>query len=165
MIDPAASAIFPNNIVICLSEVFPAVDEDAFVINRPLRPTDPNYSIGVYATLWQPEEDSFEMGGKHAGPNEPTLSQYQIGVQTMIKDGDSVRGLAISSIFTKRVRMVLYRNEPMRVALGELAVTDASYTERLRRWGVRSQRFMSNDVEGQFVFISVLDLWMETEMS
>lgn len=162
MIDPTASDAFPNNVVECLAIVLPSVDEDVTVYKRPLRPTDPNYAISVYSTLWQPQEDSYEMGHLET---EPTLSNYQIGIQTLVKDGDTERALGISSVLTKRVRTVLYRNEPLRVALGSLYVEEGSLKESLRRWGVRSQRYMSNDIEGKFVTISVLDFWIETETS
>lgn len=163
MIDPEAEAVFPFNFVKCLGIVLPGMDADVTVVKRPLRPTDPNYAVGVYGTLWQPMEDSFEIG--HSSPSEPTLSQYQVGVQTLVKDGDTERGLAISSILANRVRSVLYRNQPLRLALGSLYVQDGASRESMRRWGVRSQRYMSNDIEGTFVTISVLDLWIETEMS
>jgi hypothetical protein len=163
VIDPSAGLEFPNNFVYCLAEVYPALDPDITVQKRPLRPSDPNYSVGVYGSLWQPDEESYEIG--HLAPGEPTLSIYQVGVQSLIKDGDTQRGLAISSILAKRLRVVLYRNQPLRVALGSLYVEDDGFRESMRRWGVRSQRFMSNDIEGTFVTISVMDLWMETEMS
>ena len=162
MIDPQIEAVFPNNVVVLLAEAFTAVDEDAVVFTRPLRPSDPSYSIGVYGALWTPNDDSYEMRGSE--PPEPTIGEYQIGIQTMIKDGDTERALATGSIFSKRVRTMLYRNNPLRVALGSLYVQDAGFTERMKRQRIRTQRFMSNDVEGQFVFISVLDYSIETEV-
>jgi hypothetical protein len=101
----------------------------------------------------------------HVSPHEATLNTYQVGIQTLVKDSDTERGLATSSILTRRVRSVIYRNEPLRLALGQLYVADDVSRESMRRWGIRNQRFMSNDIEGTFVTISVLDLWLETEMS
>ena len=163
MIDPALESVFPGNVIECLVTVLPGVDEDAYVLTRPLRPTDPNYSIGVYAATWTPNEDSHEIG--HTPAPEATLNNYQIGVQTMIKDSDPERGLTIGTIFARRVLSVLYRNEPLRLALGSLYVEDGASRESMKRFGVRSQRFMSNDIEGNFVFVSVLEFWIETEMS
>lgn len=164
MIDPA-EASFPNNVVLelCKPAAIPSIDSDCTVLKRPLRPSDPNYSVAVYGALWTPNEESYEMG--HSTPHEASLNQYQIGIQTLIKDGDTEKGLAISSILANRIRSVLYRNQPVRVALASLYVQDGSSRESLRRWGPRSQRFMSNDIEGTFVTISVLDLWIETEMT
>jgi hypothetical protein len=161
VIDPDLEAVFPNNVVTCLSVVLPGVDPDATIYNRPLRGTDPSYAIGVYGTLWTPNDNSYEMDPQMAP--EPTLQEYQIGIQTLIKDGDPIRALRTGSILNKRVRGVLYRNGPLRVALGQLKVYDGTYTESFTRCGIRTQRYMSNDLEGAFVFISVIDFWIETE--
>lgn len=160
MIDPTEPC-FPNNVVSALAYVLPGLDPDLTVLTRPLRPTDPKQSIGVYGTLWQPDNDSLEIG--HEAPGEPTLQSYQIGIQTLVKDGDSERGLAASSVLSRDVRLVLYRNEPLRVALRSLYVEVDTARESMRRWGIRSQRYMSNDIEGTFVFMSVIDMWIETE--
>lgn len=162
MIDPTSEPVFPINVVECLAIVLPGVDPDVKLLKRPLRPTDPHMGIGVYATLWQPNEQTHEIG--HFA-HEATLNNYQLGIQTLVKDGDTEKALAVGSIFTRRVRTVLYRNEPLRLALGSLYVEDGTSRESMKRWGVRSQRYMSNDIEGKFVFISVLDYWIETEMS
>lgn len=162
MIDPTV-AVFPQNFVNMIGPVISAIDPDIKYLMRPLRPSDPHMSVGVYGTLWTPEEDSFEMG--HVAPGEATLNMYQVGVQTLIKDGDSQKLLNISSILSYRIRTVLYRNQPLRLALGSLKVQDGTFKESLRRWGIRTQRYMTNDLEGTFVTTSVLDLWIETEMS
>lgn len=163
MIDPALESVFPGNVIDRVSTSLATVDVDAVVFKRPLRPSDPNYSIGVYAATWVPNADTYEIG--HTPTTEATLNNYQIGVQTMIKDGDSERGLNIGTIFARRVRSVLYRDEQLRLALGSLYVQDSVSRESMRRFGVRSQRFMSNDIEGKFVFVSVLEFEIETEMS
>ena len=164
-IDPDANPVFPNNVVAALGPVIEAIDSDCLALYRPLRPSDPNYSVGVYGTLWTPDDESMEIGHP-LNPMETTLQRYQIGIQTLVKDGDPMRGLTISSILTNRVRAVVYRNQPIRVALTSLYVVDSDgHRESLKRWGIRTQRFMSNEIEGQFITISVLDLWIETEMS
>ena len=168
MIDPTAEAVFPNNFVEVLATVLPGIDEEVTLQKRPLRPTDPNYSLGVFATVWMPNDDSYEMGhlggGGDSGPNEPTLSTYQIGIQVLVKDSDSERALAVGSLLNRRIRSVLYRNADLRLALASLYTTEDSVTERLKRWGIRSQRYISNEIEGKFVFISVLDMFIETEV-
>lgn len=155
--------VFPGNVVSLVGGTIEAIDDDIILLKRPLRPSDPNLAVGVYGTVWTPNEDSLEIG--HVGPSEPTLGQYQLGVQTLVKDGDTERALATSNVLSKHVRTVLYRNNALRVALGQLSVQDGTSVERLRRWGIKNQRFMANDIEGTFVTISVMDLWIETEMS
>jgi hypothetical protein len=155
--------VFPNNAVVLLSDALQGIDEDMTVLRRPLRPSDPDHSIGIFGSLWQPDEESYEMG--HRNPSEPTLSSYQLGIQALIKDGDEERGLILHSLLSMRIRSVLYRNEALHVALGSLFVTDGTSVERTRRWGVRNQRYMNNDIEGKFVYLSTLEYWLETETS
>lgn len=171
-IEDSVDSVFPNNVVKCLKIVMPALGDDGelTVLARPLRPSDPNKSIGVYGTLWMPDERSYEMGhnnvlGQPSSPSEPTLATYQIGIQTLVKHSDTEAALAVGSVLNKRVRAVLYRNGPLQVALGSLYVEDSTSRESLKRWGVRSQRYFSNEIEGKFVFTSVLDFWIETEMT
>lgn len=159
----ASLAVFPQNFVNTLSPVLDAIDSDLLILKRPLRPTDPNLSVGVYGTMWTPNEESLEMG--HVAPSEATLNMYQVGVQTLVKHGDAQELLNINSVLVYRIRTVLYRNQPLRVLLGSLKVEDGAFKESLRRWGIRNTRYMSNDIEGTFVTTSVLDLWIETEMS
>lgn len=154
---------FPGNAVTLIGGSIKAIDADIVLLKRPLRPSDPNHAVGVYGTIWSPNEESYEMG--HIGPGESTLSTYQLGVQTLVKDSDTERALATSNVLSKHVRTVLYRNNALRVALGNLSVQDGTSVERLKRWGIKNQRFMANDIEGTFVTISVMDLWIETEMS
>jgi hypothetical protein len=167
--DPTIEAVFPNNFVKILGIVLPGIADEVVLFPRPLRPTDPNYSLGVYATVWTPVENSYEIGhlggGSPVGPNESTLSQYQVGIQLLVKDSNSERALAVSSLLNRRIRSVLYRNAQLRVALGELYAIEDGVTERMRRWGIRNQRYLSNDLEGKFVFMSVLDMWIETEVA
>lgn len=99
--------------------------------------------------------------GKFA--HEPTLQKYNIQIQGLVKDMDVERGLAVQSVMAKMIRAVLYHDDLLRVGLTSLTDTRYGVTERLRRWGIRQQRFMSNEIEGDWNFLSVLDLWVETE--
>lgn len=162
MIDDSTT-VFPNNVVSLLAVRFQQIDADLTILKRPLRSSDPAQSLGIWGALWEPEEDSYEIG--HQSPGEPTFSRYHIGVQGFIKHGDEQAGLATHSVLSSLIRRVVYRDEPLRVALPQLVVSDGTFTERLMRWGVRTQRYMNNDIQGKFVYLSTLDLWVETEMS
>lgn len=161
MIDPDTIA-FPNNIVAEIAPRIALVDPDINVVMRTLRPTDPNLSVGVFATSWIPEDDSHEMGNREG---EPTLGNYEIVIQTFTKAGDADTGIAVSSVFMRKVRMVLYRDATLRVALSALNVLDEYGKESMRKWKVNNCRYMSNDIDGAFVFVSTMELHFETEMS
>lgn len=162
MIDPA-EPVFPNNVLVLTTPFLQAIDSDLHVVRRPLRPTDSVQSIGIFGSLWNPDEGSHEMRGLH--PGEPTLQTYTIGIQALVKDGDEERGLSAHSVLSMRVRSVLYRSEALRVGLGALYVTVGGVTERARRWGVRNQRYLNNEIRGQFLYLSTLEFTLETEIS
>lgn len=153
--------VFPNNVILLMAAAYANIDPDITVLKRPLRSSDPNLSVGVFGSLWDPEEESLEIG--HSTPREPTLAVYQLATQVLIKDAEEESGLAIHSVLSKRIRTVLYRSEALRLGLESLSVTDGSSVERTRRWGIRTQRYMNNDIDGQFVYVSTMEHWLETE--
>lgn len=157
----ADEPIFPNNVVSLCKTAFLEIDSDLTVLGRPLRPTDPQQCVGVMAQMWTPDETSQEIIG--VSPGEPTLQQYLIGIQALVKHGDEEKGLAIHSILSSRVRAVLYRDESFRVALQGLSATDSGVTEAMRRWGVRTARYLANEIDAEWVYLSTLEFWIETE--
>ena len=53
--------VFPNNVVELVTARTRLLDTDLWVTKRPLRESDPNQSVGVFAAQWLPEENSYEM--------------------------------------------------------------------------------------------------------
>jgi hypothetical protein len=160
----ADDSVFPNNAVTVLAARFESIDPDLSVVRRPLRPTDPNQSIGVFGQLCDPQDDSVEFRGNpnpHAGV--PTRESYNIGIQAYVKDMDVERGLAVSSNMAEMVRTMLYDDEPLRVGLSVLKATVLGVTKRTARWKIGSQRYLSNEVNGSHIYLSTLELWLETE--
>lgn len=157
----ADESMFPQNVVSLLVTRFDLMDADLFVIARPLNATDPNQSVGVTAAQWVPNEESIEMRGM--GRNEPTLNKYLITVQAFIKDMDEERGLNVHSVLSRRVRSILYNDQPLRDALQSLSATLDGTVEAPRRWGVRQQRFFSNELDAIWLYLSNLEFWLETE--
>lgn len=155
--------VFPNNVVqvvtAALEGSHAAFEGQAFA--RPLRPTDPNPCIGVFPALWTPGQETLEIG--HNPQGEPTIQTYTIVVQAMNKDSDKDIALSRHSTIAQIVRRTLYRSDPLRVLLGGLVATDGIVQERFQRARLGSQRFMDNEINDQFVFLSVLDLSIETE--
>lgn len=159
-----SDSVFPNNAVALLVARYQLLDSDLFVCPRPLRPTDPNQSIGVFGQVWSPQEDSYELGGNsYPGSGQPTVETYSIGIQAFIKDMDEERGLAVSSVLAETTRTMLYHDEPLRVGLGSLETTVLGVTKRTASWKVGSQRYLSNEVDGNHIYLSTLELWLATE--
>lgn len=159
----AATPVFPANVVDLISARAAFLDADLFIARRPLRESDPVQAVGIFGSQWYPDEESYEMRGAPAGRHEPTLQNYMIGVQAFVKDMDEERGLAAHSVLSKMIRAMLYRDEPLRVGLAALSVTMSGSTERAKRWGIRSQRFVSNELQGSWLYLSTLEFWLETE--
>jgi hypothetical protein len=81
----------------------------------------------------------------------------------MNKDADKDIALARHATVARLVRRTLYRSSALRLLLESLVVTDGIVKERFQKLTVGTQRFLSNEIGGQFVFLSVLDLSIETE--
>lgn len=155
---------FPVNIVAKLKANTQLLDADLFVTSRPLRDSDPFQAVGISASLWSPEEDSYEMKGvPSAGRSEPTLARYRVTVQALVKNMDEETGIAEHATLSKMIRGMLYRSEALRVQLATLVWTDGVSTERAKRWGVVNQRYLSNEIGGVWHYLSVLEYWLETE--
>jgi len=147
---------FPNNVVEVLSDEFGSIENLQYVLKRPLNSTDPDMSIGIYALDWVPQ--SFEIG-----QYEPVLATYHYALQAFVKHANEEEGILKHTLLSKLVRSMLYRETSIRVRLGALSETSLGIKERTQRWGVRQQRFISNELEGQFLFLSTMELWLETE--
>lgn len=158
-------AVFPNNVVDLVAARCVALnlDPDMFVTKRPLRESDPNMAIGVFAVQWTPDEASYEMRNGPTGPSEPTLQNYLITLQSFVKDMDEERGFAKHSVLSKRMRTMLYRDAPLRVGLAGLSASDDGSTETLKRWGLRQTRYFSNELNQLWLYLSNLEFWLETE--
>jgi hypothetical protein len=162
MIEPSLD-VFPNNIIKILADSANTLDGDLSIFRRPLRTSDPNQSIGVFPGQWVPDERTQEMG--RINPGEPTMQQYIVGVQAFVKDGDEEVGLARHSALSYAIRSMLYRDASVRLGFQSLSYTSNGVTERLRRWGIRSQRFLSNELSGSWLYLSTLEVWAETDSS
>lgn len=158
----ANSNIFPNNVVELVTTRAATLDEDLHIFKRPLRASDPNQSVGVIAANWLPDENTKEMIGP-GSPNQPPISKYLVSVQGFIRDMDEERGLNVHSVLSMRLRSMLYNDQPLRVGLRALSSTLGGTTESSRRWGVSQQRFFSNEINGEWLYLSILEFWLETE--
>jgi hypothetical protein len=154
---PEVPLEFPENVVEELATMLAEVTDVDVVIRRPLRPTDPNGSIGVYAIDWAPTDHAI-------GQFDPAVTRYKFAVQSFVKHGDDEVGVILHSQLAKRVRVMLYRDEELRVRLGSLSTDEDGVIERLLRWGVQTQRYLSNEVQGTFLYLAVTELWVDTEI-
>lgn len=128
------------------------------VVRRPLRPTDGSPSAGVFASNWEPD-------GMVIGQRQPLLNKYDLHVHLLYKHTNEEQGLEYHSALTKAVRRMLYESPDIPVRLAGNTEDLFGNRERFLRLKVDGQRFMANEVKGQFLFFSVTDLSVETENS
>lgn len=162
----ADEEVFPNNAVSMIAARCSLLDpaEEVAVFRRPLRESDPVQSIGIFAALWTPDMESLEMkGGFAPGPQEPTIQKYSIAIQALAKDMDEERGSATHSVMSKMILAMLYRDEPLRIGLAGLWATMFGSTERTKRWGITTQRFLNNELDSEWLYLSTVECWLETE--
>lgn len=149
---------FPDNAVSLIRLHLEDEPNFSSIVGRPLRPTDYTGMVGIFATVWQP--DDFEIG-----QFDPAVTRYGLSIQSLAKNATEEEGIAEHSRLAKKIRVMLYRDADLRVQLGQLRTTDDGFTERTQRWGVTQQRYLSGELEGQFMFLAVTDLWLETEIT
>lgn len=155
----AAVISFPNNIVQLLMDRLKVNMPDWEVLGRPIRIADPNFTLGVYALDWQPQDSTIQIGGG----SEPILSRYNLRIQNLIKHTDEAEARADFTVAAKSVRAIVARDPGLTVGLPALQETLLGAKEVLLRYGIRSQSFLNNDIKGTFTFLATTDLWVETE--
>lgn len=159
-----SEVFFPYNSIELIALVAGDIDPRIEVLKRPLVITDTDMSVSVLPSTWAPEAGSREMMGQTLV--EPTIQQYVIVIQGMVKDFDEERGLKRHSQLARALRVLLYRNPALQVALRGQAITDASgTTERVQDLKQMDQQFLGNEGdEGQFIFLSSLRIQISTQI-
>lgn len=155
---------FPGNVVLILEAFLEGLDDRLFVAMRTLRTDDPNYSIGVYGTSWEPMPGTAEFLGVD-GIDASALQRYTIVIQSMVKDADQVRGITEHTVITEAIRSMLDGNHSLRLELGGLSATVGGITKTLKRWKANRTRFLSNELRGEQIYLSVTDITLEVERS
>lgn len=149
---------FPVNIVDALTAglaPLAGVDPDG-IAKRVLRRSDPDGSLGVSVVDWVPDQNDI-------GQYDPVLSTYLFRIEHLIKHSNEEEGRTEHAVMAKKIRLMLYRNDGLRVRLAALRESEGGLTERVQRWGVRQQRMPSNEINGEFLFLSVTEFWVQTE--
>lgn len=153
---------FPWNAVDIIAYRLSLVDADVQAFRRRLYSTDPAQAWGVSPATWSPNQESLEMRGADIA-QEPTIQHYGVVVQAMVKDTDEERGIAVHSKMSKIARSVLLTDIPLRDSLRSLATDLYGVRERTLRWSIRSQRFLSEELNNQFTYLSTIEVQLETE--
>lgn len=150
---------FPANFVWAISNALARAPYVDTVLRRPIRPVDPNLTAAVYCHNWAPQQ-----GGYEIGQEEPVLTEYNFVVEYLVKyAGDEAEGHNVHSVGSKHIRAMLYRDEALGIQLRQLHETYAGTREQVKRIKLRRQRFFSNRIRNDMIFLSAIDGFVETE--
>lgn len=158
-IESPGDTFFPYNVIAVLENACAVViDPGINYERRRLTTHDPDGTVGIAPVSWNPIDQEI-------GVDEATLQLYMIFIQTLIVDTDEARGLQTHSYFAKRMREMLVRHKPLRVALGSLQTTDSGgVVERVLKVSVGEQIFHSAEADGNWRYLSTLELRLETQI-
>lgn len=161
--------VFPNNVVALMAPRLKTLDTDLSVFKRMLRDGDPTQSLGIFPLTWQPDELTYEMDGgltllgQKRAAAQPTVGIYTIGIQSFVMDTDEEQGIGVHNVLAKMIRTLLYYDTPLAVGLRALSVSMYGSTERFQRMKVGVQRYLTNEIDGVFHYVSSLECTVETE--
>ncbi|AMS02314.1 hypothetical protein SEA_GOURDTHYMES_21 [Gordonia phage GourdThymes] len=160
MIESPGDTFFPYNAIEALENGTRAyIDPTLTFERRRLLVTDPNDTVGIVPISWNPAAGEI-------GRVESSIQLYTIYIQTLIVDPDEARGLQTHSYFAKRMREMLVRNPVLRVALGKLETVDpAGVKEKTSNVTVGEQVFHNQETDGNWRYLSTLELRLETQIS
>lgn len=135
------------------------LESQVAVFKRSLDGTDPNVSIGITFTEWQPAEPM------DIGLNEPAQAAYGFTIQSLIKHTKREYGEHVGAVIASRIRQMLYRDEVLRVSLHSISVTSEDVVERVLKVGVLRQECMDTSFKGGFAFMSQTEFQVLTEIA
>jgi hypothetical protein len=150
--------VFPATIVKTVARNLKRLGAIEAVVKRPVRPIDPNYTLGVFAFDWIPAPGSYGIGQE-----DPQTGIYHLRIQCMVKHTNEEEGLQEHSVLSKSLRAMLYRDAQLRAELTALEETTFGVTERLQHFTVQSQRFMTNELDGAYIYLSAMDVNFNVE--
>jgi hypothetical protein len=149
---------FPYNVMQVLGDGLGNGMVDHSVVLRRLGTTEPELAIGVF-----PESLSLTAVSQEIGTNEPTVTQYNLSVQNLVKSADREYAVNVSAVNSKIVRVLLYRSPVIQLGLAGLVEENLGSRERFQRLRVSRQRFMDGRIGQAFMFLTTTDVIVETE--
>lgn len=150
---------FPESVVFDLRSYMEDYLEGASnVLMRPVRSTDPSGSTSVTAEDWEPAPSAYE-----TGRYEPLLNRYNLTIMAFVKHIREDEGLQLSGILARNIRRMLAGDKVLRAKLVANVEDYGTGVERVQRLHLVSQKFHSNEVKGNHLFLSIATMMIETE--
>lgn len=131
-------------------------DTSASFFKRPLRPADPNFSVGVFEADMEPIE--YEIGNT----TNPSLMRWNAGIQVLVKDGNEESGRAARAKLLWRVRQTLFSSGCVSAVM---TLRDSVTNERCTKYRLKRIAYASGDAnEAHFkYYIGQVEVYFDTE--
>lgn len=126
------------------------------VMRRPLRFTDPDYSVGVVNGTWDPQVHEI-------GQNAATTAKYSLEVWASVKGLNEEEASQRHAVLARNVRRLMAEDTALRTLWASHTDTHGTHTERYLMHHLRGQEFHANNVKAQFMFLSVATVEITTE--
>lgn len=152
----ADDGVFPGEVTEVLKEYVAKLGKVNQTFGRPLRPEDANCSAGVFCLDWRPLD-------MQIGANFPILAAYDFEIQYLVKHVQQEQAIREHSHGSKNIRAMLYRDSELRVRLGQLTETTFGVVERFQKIDVTRQAFSGNEWNSNFLYLSSVNVTIETE--
>ena len=153
-------------VIDALSQAFESIDfidygveSSPRIFKRALDGADPNISIGVTFSGWEPQENANISGW------EPAMATYSFVIQTLIKHTKREDGEHLGAVLANRLRRMLYRDQDLRISLYSISVLSGELHERVIRIRVDRQECVDTAFKGGFAFMSSTDFRVTTEIA
>lgn len=134
---------------------------------RRLTDADDTESIGVYPTVWDPNDESIEMSGRPVPV--ATVSRYPIQIQSWITSSDEDTGIIKTSWLAVSIKTKLENSELLYAALRgpEMFVSlPNGKKETVLRYGVSSQSFLPTELNSNtFGYLSITEFYVDTQIN
>lgn len=161
MLTPLVTA-FPANVVDAFERHLARNRYVDQVVGRPIREADANMTLGIHVDAWEPDgPDAYNIGQE-----EPVLQRYPFVIEYMVKyAGNEAEGRNVHSVASKSIRAMLYRDQSLVLQLHGLSEEIEDTIERVMRVELNRQRFFSNRIRSSMIFLSVIQGYVQTELT
>jgi len=153
---------FPANVIDELLSTFTTYFPGHSVVDKPLRYLDSSKSVGIFIVDLTPDQQN----SSFIGQIEPAINRYTYRIQNMIKATNESEGRALFSLDAKTIKAILYRDDDLLLRLSQLTEDLLGTRERFKRIGLSRQSFLNNELaKGNFIYLAMTDIWIETDVS
>lgn len=129
------------------------------VVYRSIRPMDENGTLGFGDAVWTP-------GGParlEIGQNAPPLNSYEFEVQILVRNADEAAGRLQLADVTNTFRQMVFTDADLHLALGQHKHESFGLRERFQRLKIGRIRYLTGELGGSFLQMSLTEIEVVTE--